>query len=286
MGFGKMGLTFVQSAAGHYLTFVWVEQAYITSNFYYQLLLTCLPADFIPQLLGAEGILIPQLHKFSIVIINMRQLLSILIFITFAPATKSQTTNTFAITSKADKIFKDRIGDNFNTIKAKPYEVRTTNKKGVYAYYSLLNKKVKNIPNATEYLVTYKIEYPDLNFKTEVEILMNSKFSLKDSSAFENLPDYIMKNTLRDIITKDSAIKIAKTNGLASGDTLSIYLFREYNTGDFFWTIESEWKSYFAKLEKEYKHKGGPRRRRGRPKDELFVHAKNGEVLTYNQMPH
>jgi hypothetical protein len=115
---------------------------------------------------------------------------------------------------------------------------------------------------------------------------MDNNFRLKDSSAFANIPDYIKKNTLRDIITKDSAIKIAKDSGLASGDNLSLYLFKEYKTGQFFWTVRSEWKSYYVKLEKEYKNKGGPRRRRSRPKEELFVNAKTGETFTYNQMPH
>ena len=194
--------------------------------------------------------------------------------------------NVSTATSKADKIFIDTIGDNFKTVKAKAYEVRTTDKKETYDYYTVTSKKTVFIPNSTEYLVTYKIQYPDLNFRTEIEILMNSKFSLKDSSAFENIPDYIKKNTVRDIITKDSAIKIAKDSGLASGDTLSLYLFKEYKTGQFFWTVRSEWKSYYAKLEKEYKGKGGPRRRRSRPNDELFVNAKTGETFTYNQMPH
>ena len=216
----------------------------------------------------------------------MRQLFSIVIFIFFAPVLKGQTHNILTIISKADKIFIDTIGDNFKIIKAKAYEVRTTDKKETYDYYTVTSKKTILIPNSTEYLVTYKIQYPDLNFRTEVEVLMNNKFDLKDSSAFENIPDYIKKNTLRDIITKDSAIKIAKDSGLASGDTLSIYLFKEYKTGQFFWKVRSEWKSYYAKLEKEYKDKGGPRRRRSRPKDELFVNAKTGEAFTYNQMPH
>lgn len=216
----------------------------------------------------------------------MRQLLSILIFIIFSSAIKGQTHNILTVISKGDKIFIDTIGDNFTTVKAKAYLIRTTDKKDTYDYYTVTSKKTVIIPNSTEYLVKYKIQYSDLNYKTEFEILMDSKFRLKDSSAFENIPDYIKKNSLRDIITKDSAIKIVKNSGLASGDTLSIYLFKEYKTGQFFWTIRSEWKSYYTKIEKEYRDKGGPHRKRRRSKDELFVNAKTGEAFTYNQMPH
>ena len=216
----------------------------------------------------------------------MRQLLSILIFVSFTKAVQGQTQNIFSVISKADKIFIDIIGNNFKIIKAQAYEVRTTDKKETYDYYTVTRKKTVLIPKSTEYLVTYKILYSDLNFKTEIEILMDHRSRLKDSSAFDNIPDYIKANSVRDILTKDSAIRIAKDSVLASGDTLSLYLFKEYKTGQFFWTVRSEWKSYYAKLEKEYKGKGGPRRRRSRPKDELFVNAKTGEVFTYKQMPH
>jgi hypothetical protein len=61
----------------------------------------------------------------------MRQLLSIFIFLFFAPVLNGQTHNILTVTSKADKIFIDTIGNNFKAVKAKAYEVRTTDKNGL-----------------------------------------------------------------------------------------------------------------------------------------------------------
>jgi len=215
----------------------------------------------------------------------MQQLLTLVIFTTQFSSLQGQTLDIMNVKSYADKIFIDSIKNNFEGLKPVAFEIRTTNSKGVYDYYPINSKKEELIPKSIEYLVTYKIQYPDLNFQTEVEILMDEEFKLKDSSAFENVPDYIKNNIARDIITQDSAIKIAKNSGLASGDTLTIFLFKEYKTNQFFWTVQSEWKAYYRKLEKEYED-GGPRRRRARPKDELFINAKTGEAFTYKQMPH
>ena len=78
----------------------------------------------------------------------MRQLLSILIFISLTQVIRGQTYNIFSVTSKADKIFTDTVGDNFKAIKAKAFEIRTTDKKETYDYYTVTRKKTVLIPNS------------------------------------------------------------------------------------------------------------------------------------------
>ena len=55
----------------------------------------------------------------------------------FAEALKGQTHDILTITSKADKIFIDTVGDNFKVIKAKAYGVRTTDNRESYYTLSL-----------------------------------------------------------------------------------------------------------------------------------------------------
>lgn len=198
-------------------------------------------------------------------------------------ASFGQTLDFEKVKLSADKLLSDSI-KGYEKLRPQAYEIRTTDKTGTYNYYELKNGKRQLIPKSTEYTVYYRFYYPDLNFDSELVVPMDMNFKLNDSSAFADIPEFIKEDRQRDLITKDSAISIAKANRLASGDTLIVDLFKQWKSLQFFWAVKSEWKAYLKKLELEYKDIGGPRRRRSRPNDEIFVNARTGEVYTRDEM--
>lgn len=213
----------------------------------------------------------------------MRAFLLHILFSIIAIASYGQKLDFEKVKMYGDKVLADSI-KSYRNLRPEAYEIRTTDKQGIYHYYEVRKGKRQLIPESIAYSVYYKLYYSTLNFHTELEIPMGRNFKLTDSSVFADVPGFIKENRQRDLITKDSAISIAKANRLASGDSLTVYLFKQLKSGQFFWTVKSEWKAYLKKLALEYKDKGGPRRRRSRPNDELFVNARTGEVYTREEM--
>ncbi len=182
------------------------------------------------------------------------------------------------IKSKSDSVLAKTIGSNFKNLDPRLLEVRTTDKNDIYSYFTTKNRTV---PKSKEYLITYSINFRELNYQTSLEVLYDSKFNIIDSSSLEDIPKYILNNSIRDIISKNQAIIIAKEKGLAKGDTVTAVLSSHHNDRQFYWFIRSDWKKDLLEGQKSRS-----RRRVVRKNDTFYINAHTKEVKTYEQLRH
>ena len=188
-----------------------------------------------------------------------------------------QTISVKAVKAKGDSILKNYIGKNYAVVSPELKEIRTTDKNDTYHYQEYKGKNVQ-IARSKEYMLTYAVTYPDLNYKDELLLFLNSKFQVSDTSYLMGVPDYIVKGIERDIILPHEAIQLAKAEGLAKGDTTIVYLARHYKTKEFYWHVESAWKKQLAE---EAKRNDGRRRRA--MNSHLGVNATTRKVITWNE---
>ncbi|WP_132055682.1 hypothetical protein [Pseudocnuella soli] len=207
----------------------------------------------------------------------MRQLFAFIFTLTFFVPAIGQRANILTVKVKGDSVLKAFIGANYTELRPRLVEIRTTDKNGFYHYFEFTGKK-DLIPVSKEYLFTYTLTYPHLNYTARIEFLVNSVYGIADSAGLTSIPEYILKNTERDIILPSEAISIAQANGLAKGDTIQVFFGRHYKTRDYYWNVGSEWK---AQLNSERKASAGSRRRASNSR--LLVNAKTRKVFTWTE---
>jgi len=136
---------------------------------------------------------------------------------------------------------------------------------------------VSTIERIERYSIKYKVIYSDLNYTGSLFIDINRKFELYDSAFYYEIPDFILQNSKVDLISADSALNIAKRNGLCLEDVLDIRLLRHYEKKYFMWFINTDSSKDKAAAKKKYKTKTTIRA--VIPCRERIVDARTGEII-------
>ena len=164
------------------------------------------------------------------------------------------------IKSKGDSVLKILVGDGINRITVK-FE------KGYY---------VENDIRAI-----YAISFPENKYSDDLIIYFDKSFNVVDSNFFRTFPDYVLENKPNNLISKDSAISLAKKSGLCLNDILEVSFYRLYNSKIFACTIRTDNKKerQAAKL----KYKGRATIRSMIPCRTRIVNAKTGDIISETQ---
>ena len=108
-------------------------------------------------------------------------------------------------------------------------------------------------------------------------IYFDKNFNVTDSNFFRSFPDYVLEDRSNDLISKDSAISIAKKSGLCIGDILEISFYRLYNSKAFVWTISTDNRK--ERAEAKLKYKGKAVIRSSKACNTRIINAKTGEII-------
>jgi len=167
-----------------------------------------------------------------------------------------QIINDKLIKSKGDSVLKIWVGKGINRITVKFKE----------GYHE-----------GNDYRAIYRVVFPENKYSDDLIIYFDEAFNVVDSNFFRTFPDYVLENRPNDLISKDSAISIAKNSGLCVNDILEISFYRHYSSNAFVWVIKSDNRKerQAAKL----KYKGRATVRTYIPCRNRIVNAKTGEII-------
>jgi len=170
---------------------------------------------------------------------------------------KGQTSIDKRIKLKGDSVLKTWIGRGINRI---------------------ILKYKEGYHDDNEYRATYKVDFPENNYSDELILYFDKSFKVVDSNFFRTFLDYVLEDRPNDLISKDSAISIAKKSGLCVGDILEISFYRLYHSKLFVWVINADNKKERQKT--QLKAKSAVSRRTTLKCRTRIVDAKTGEVVT------
>lgn len=168
----------------------------------------------------------------------------------------AQVTNTTLIKSKGDSVLSLWVGKGISRV-------------------NLKFKKGYHDPN--DYRAVYTLELPENKYSDNLIIYFDDNFNVVDSNFFRSFPDYVLEDRPNDLISKDSAIAVAKQSGLCVDDILDVSFYRLYDSGIFAWVITTDNKK--ERLEAKRRSKGKLVRRASIPCRERAINAKTGEVI-------
>ena len=168
-----------------------------------------------------------------------------------------QTINAKLIKSKGDSVLKVWIGQGIKRIDLKFKE----------GYH------VENDIRAI-----YTVTFPENKYSDDLIIYFDKSFNVVDSNFFRTFPDYVLENRPNDLISKDSAISVAKKSGLCLNDILEVSFYRLYDSKTFVWTIRTDNKKERQAAKQNYK--GRAALRRTTPCRKKIVNAKTGEIIS------
>ncbi|MGB8192728.1 MAG: hypothetical protein WCF67_12450, partial [Chitinophagaceae bacterium] len=201
--------------------------------------------------------------------------LSIALLLIFHAAS-AQSISMKKIKAKSDSALARYIGPNFKRLNPRVSTIATADQNGNYDYFSYEDAPV---PVSKKYAVTYQLFYKELDYEAEIEVFYDDRFRITDSASLNDIPRYVVRNTARNIITKQQAIEIAKKKGLAAGDVFTTVLSAQHNDRQLYWFVRSEWKKDIAAQQKS-----NIRRRAVRKNDTFFVNALTKQVFTFEQL--
>ena len=167
-----------------------------------------------------------------------------------------QSINDKLIKSKGDSVLKIWVGKGINRINVKF-------KKGYH-----IESDIRAI---------YTVSFPANKYSDDLIIYFDKAFNVVDSNFFRTFPDYVLEDRPNDLISKDSALSIAKKSGLCVDDILEISFYRLYNSTTFAWTIRTDNKK--ERLAAKLKYKGRTTVRGSIPCRTRIVNAKTGDIV-------
>lgn len=168
-----------------------------------------------------------------------------------------QTINDKLIKSKGDSVLKIWVGKGINRINLKF-------KKGYHA--------------ENDIRAIYSVSFPANKYSDDLIIYFDKAFNVVDSNFFRAFPDYVLEDRSNDLISKDSALLIAKKSGLCVDDILEFSFYRLYNSKPFVWVIRTDNKKERAAA--KLKYKGRATIRGSVPCRARIVNAKTGEIIS------
>ena len=167
-----------------------------------------------------------------------------------------QTINDKLIKSKGDSVLKIWVGKGINRINVKFKE----------GYH--IESDIRAI---------YTISFPANKYSDDLIIYFDKAFNVVDSNFFRTFPDYVLEDRPNDLISKDSALSIAKKSGLCVNDILDFSFYRLYNSKPFVWVIRTDNKK--ERVAAKLKYKGSVVRRTSKACRTRTINAKSGEVI-------
>jgi len=170
-----------------------------------------------------------------------------------------QTVNDKLIKRKGDSVLKVWVGKGMNRINVKFKE----------GYH-----------NDNDIRATYTVSFPANKYSDDLVIYFDKAFNVVDSNFFRTFPDYVLEDRPNDLISKDSALYIAKKSGLCVDDILEFSFYRLYNSRLFVWVIRTDNKKERAAV--KLKAKGMAVRRTGKACRTRTIDAKSAEVIQDN----
>lgn len=123
----------------------------------------------------------------------------------------------------------------------KSYMAKGTNDSSRYAGDYVTNKNtVLNNLDWIGFFYSYYSE--ELNYKFHFYLTLGVQRNFLGPKTMLNntFPECIRKNLLCSLISKDSAIKIARVNGIKYPDNVYVDMVKPKNSNDFFWAIDSQ----------------------------------------------
>ena len=112
------------------------------------------------------------------------------------------------IKHKGDSVLKARVGNGINR---------------------LVIKFKEGYHNKNDNRAIYSISYPENKYADDLVIYFDNKFNVVDSNFFRSFPDYVLEDRPNDLISKDSAVTIAKNAGLCMDDILEVSFYQLYS---------------------------------------------------------
>jgi hypothetical protein len=167
-----------------------------------------------------------------------------------------QIVNDKLIKSKGDSVLKVWVGKGIHRINVKFKE----------AYHS-----------DNDIRATYTVSFPDNKYSDDLIIYFDKAFKVVDSNFFRTFPDYVLEDRPNDLISKDSALYIAKQSGLCIDDILDFSFYRLYNSKLFVWVIRTDNKKERATA--KLKAKGKAVIRTSKACRTRTIDAKSTEVI-------
>ena len=185
-----------------------------------------------------------------------RTFLSVL-FCLILYVSSGQTINDKLIKSKGDSVLKIWVGKGINRINVKFKEG-----------YSLEN----------DIRAIYTVSFPANKYSNDLIIYFDKAFNVIDSNFFRTFPDYVLEDRPNDLISKDTALSIAKKSGLCVDDIVDFSFYRLYNSKPFVWVIRTDNKN--ERMAAKLKNKGRTTVRSSKPCRTRIVNAKTGDIIT------
>src|ERR1035438_9920385 len=136
-----------------------------------------------------------------------RTLLAALIFLNFK-VSSGQTIDDKLIRSKGDSVLNIWIGKGISRI---------------------VLKFKKSYHDNNDYRAIYRLRLPENNYSEDLILYFDKAFNIVDSNFLQEFPEYVLEDRPNDLISKDSAISIAKNSGLCVDDILEAWFYRLYN---------------------------------------------------------
>lgn len=168
-----------------------------------------------------------------------------------------QSLNDELIKSKGDSVLKIWVGKGINRINVKFKE----------GYH--IQSDIRAI---------YTVSFPANKYSDDLIIYFDKAFNVVDSNFFRTFPDYVLEDRPNDLISKDSALSIAKKSGLCINDILEFSFYRLYNSKPFVWAIRADNKKERAAA--KLKYNGRATIRGSVPCRTRIVNAKTGEIIS------
>jgi hypothetical protein len=128
--------------------------------------------------------------------------------------------------------------------------------------------------DTNDYRAIYRVTFPENNYSDKLIIYFDSTFHLADSNFLRTFPDYILEDKSNDLISKDSALSIAKQSGLCTSDILDISFYKLYNSKTFAWVFRADNKKERSIAESKRLKRQTTLRCRTR-----IINAKTGEII-------
>ena len=167
-----------------------------------------------------------------------------------------QSVNSKLIKSKGDSVLKVWVGKGINRINVKFKE----------GYH-----------NESDIRAIYTVSFPANKYSDDLIIHFDKAFNVVDSNFFRSFPDYVLEDRPNDLISKDTALSIARKSGLCVDDIIDFSFYRLYNSKPFVWVIRTDNKKEGAAA--KLKSKGAVVRRNSKACSTRTINAKTGDII-------
>ncbi len=201
--------------------------------------------------------------------------LPIFLLIILLRVTSYSQDKVFVYKSKADKVIANYFDRNLIPY-IKCTDVVIYGKEGNVLYYSdyghAKNRSVKL--SAIEFDYSFFSKVLNYKFKFSINVRSNKKVQ-KDSLLFSDIPSCVAKKLACNILTKDSAIRLAIKDSISYPKNLHAEIYKNYKSGDYFWFVTGSPNT--KKTTKRTTTK------RSSTRNKKIINAQTGEVIPYDE---